>query len=369
MLRRLVHKLILSSLSAFLISVTGFTGCAHVGGPPRNDTTAAAQRAKSSDVAIALEKLHDHGVPANSSGVLLLRRYEYYVTEIEAGRGFANFRPGSIGGRFNPATDHTPPVYDLVAFAHVRQSLDRIVENSLAGRDALDGLRGFLERAYVSETDHSLDSYLVYVPQSYDPARPHPLVVLLHGYGESAYLPQSATVHDAFLSSCERHGVILVAPNGKHSLPGTVKSYKGDGELDVLQVIALVKAAYNVAPDRVYLTGLSMGGFGTWYIGTRHPELFAAIAPTCGYGTGSFGSVSKVDVLRLAGIPTYVTHGDADPTVPVSESRTLVSWMRKAGLEVTYDELPGVAHDAWDYVYDGDRLLDQLLQHGRPPSA
>jgi predicted peptidase len=260
-------------------------------------------------------------------------------------------------------------VYDLAAFEHVRESLDRIVENSLAGRDALDGLRGFLERAYVSDSDQALDSYLVYVPRSYDPGRPHPLLVLLHGYGESAYLPQSDSVHAAFLSSCEKHGVILVAPNGKHHLPGRAEMYMGDGERDVLQVMALAKATYNVDPSRVYLTGLSIGGFGTWYIGTRHPELFAAIAPTCGFGTGHFGSVPKVDVQRLAGVPTYVTHGDADPTVPVGESRTLVAWMKQAGLEVTYDELLGVGHDAWNYAYQGDQLLDRLLRHSRPPGA
>jgi poly(3-hydroxybutyrate) depolymerase len=352
---------------AIVLFLTGLAACGHA--PGRSEPLAAGSPPpRSTDVTRALEKLREQGVPSDSSGALLLRRYDYYLQEEAAGRAFADFRPAASDGRLDASRDRTSSVHDLAAFAHVRGSIDQIVENALAGRDALEGLRGFLERAYLSEVDQALDSYLVYVPQAYDPVRPHPLVVILHGIGESAYLPQSSPVHDAFLASCERHGVILVAPNGKHHLPGTAHFYRDEGERDVLQVISLAKAAYNVDPARVYLTGPSMGGFGTWYIGSRHPELFAAIAPVCGFGTGRFASMPRIEVRRLAGVPTYVTHGSADPTVPVSESRELVGLMKKAGLAVTYDELPGVRHEAWNTAYAGDQLLDRLLGSSRAPA-
>jgi dienelactone hydrolase len=300
----------------------------------------------------SLKLLERKGIPGNHEGVLILKRYRYYLAEIAKGNGFADYHPGA-----------TPPVYDYLAFANMmsKDTWDIIVGNTLSGNDPFRGISGFFERAYLSETDQTLDSYLIYLPKSYDSEKLYPLMVFLHGYGESVYLPQFSAVHNGFLEACENNQVIMVAPNGKHKLP-SVSNYMNEGEKDILQVIKLVRKIYNVDVNRIYLTGLSMGGFGTWYIGSRHPEMFAALAPVCGYGTGQWYSAA-VEIDRLKNVPVMTFHGDMDDTVPVGETRTLVKQMQDKGYPVIYHELPGVKHNAWDYAYQGDTLVKWFLKN------
>ncbi|RMD56658.1 MAG: phospholipase, partial [Nitrospirae bacterium] len=148
---------------------------------------------------------------------------------------------------------------------------------------------------------------------------------------------------------------------GRHEPWVDIPSYE-KGEEDIIQVIEDVKKYYRIKSDQIYLTGISMGGHGTWYIAGRHPELFAAIAPVCGYGCGEFGS-PKVDVERLSSTPAYVLHGDNDNVVPVTSSRIMVKKMRHLGFEVQYKELRGVGHNCWDIVYKDPSLIDWMLNH------
>ncbi len=124
----------------------------------------------------------------------------------------------------------------------------------------------------------------------------------------------------------------------------------------IVAFIQQLKDAYDVDEDRVYLTGLSMGGYGTWYTAMARPDLFAAIAPVCGGGMAW-----NAPVLTM---PVWAFHGVDDPVVSVTQSDEMVEALRRAGRNVTYTRLEGVQHNAWDYAYN-EELLAWLLQHTR----
>ena len=119
-----------------------------------------------------------------------------------------------------------------------------------------------------------------------------------------------------------------------------------------------ILSTYRVDPDRVYLTGLSMGGFGTWYMAYQYPERFAAIAPVCGAGIPS-------SIERLKDLPIWVFHGDKDPIIPVHESEILVERIQAAGGNIRFTRYPDVGHDSWVKAYGSDELYAWFLRHKR----
>ena len=163
--------------------------------------------------------------------------------------------------------------------------------------------------------------------------------------------------------------------------------YNGLAEEDVLRAMEDVERAYNVDKDRVYLTGLSMGGGGTWHLGLRYPDLFAAIVPVCAVGDVSLfaftqaASAEDRALMDLTG-PTvlaenagnqqvFIFHGDEDPTVVPEHSRRIVARYRELGWldkSVHYFELPGVHHFAWDFAYKDASLFARLAPIRRNPS-
>ena len=124
----------------------------------------------------------------------------------------------------------------------------------------------------------------------------------------------------------------------------------------ILQFIEQIKAEYNVDEERVYLTGLSMGGYGTWFTAMARPDLFAAIAPVCGGGMAW-----NAPALTM---PVWVFHGDEDPVVSVNQSDEMVEALRKVGADVSYTRLKGVGHNAWERAYQLE-LLEWLLSKKR----
>jgi predicted peptidase len=200
----------------------------------------------------------------------------------------------------------------------------------------------------------------------------YPLVVFLHGAGERGrdnekqlkYLPTWL----AEPALRERHPCFLLAPQcregerwvdvswaDKTSLP------QGPPTTDLLAAVAAIQAVSSreaVDPARIYLTGLSMGGYGTWDLAARQPERFAAILPICGGG-------DEATAPRLAGMPIWCFHGDADTVVPVERSRTMIAAVRAAGGSPKYSELPGVGHDSWTPAYRDPAVLDWLFRQQR----
>jgi predicted peptidase len=119
-----------------------------------------------------------------------------------------------------------------------------------------------------------------------------------------------------------------------------------------------VVAQYKVDKKRIYLTGLSMGGYGTWALAGTSPERFAAIVPICGGG-------DPADARRLKDIPTWVFHGAKDSVVPLSRSEEMVKALKEAGSDVKFTIYPEAEHDSWTETYNNPKLYEWLLQHKR----
>ena len=177
-----------------------------------------------------------------------------------------------------------------------------------------------------------------------------PLIVQLHGAGERGWGKEdlkSVDVHSLskyFVNAtCE---AIVVMPQCP---PDTFWAARVESIIKFIQQVA---EEYHVDKDRIYLTGLSMGGFGTWYTAMARPDMFAAIAPICGGGMAWNAGVLKM--------PVWAFHGVADPTVSVNQTDEMVNALRAGGADVTYTRLEGVGHNAWDYAYNRE-LVEWFL--------
>ncbi|MBN1475650.1 hypothetical protein JXA47_02755 [Candidatus Sumerlaeota bacterium] len=184
---------------------------------------------------------------------------------------------------------------------------------------------------FTASADGTEQPYYLFVPSAHSAETPCPLVVVLHG--------KTATWQSWFeaTSVCEwaeREGFLVAAPHGRGDW-----FYLGLGESDTLDVIEEVKRLCSVDEDRVHLMGHSMGGWGTWHLGTAHPDLFATITPMSGW--------APLDRLEnLTHTAVFVAHGDADEIVPVEWSREAVARLDELGIEHRYVEAPGVGHES-----------------------
>jgi pimeloyl-ACP methyl ester carboxylesterase len=208
--------------------------------------------------------------------------------------------------------------------------------------------------SFLSEIDDSDQPYALYVPKDYTSARAWPVVISLHGAWSNHRLNLKRVLgkgnkpHEADSDASRSFGdlpdvpYIIASPWAR----GTT-GYRGVTENDVLAVLADVKRRLHVDEDRVYLTGLSMGGGGTLELSLQHPDLWAAVAPVC--------PVMPEFALDLAvnysNLPVFLHHGTVDSVVPIAGTRKFVSKLRELGISPTYREYPGVDHNAWDYAY------------------
>lgn len=225
---------------------------------------------------------------------------------------------------------------------------------------------GFID-AVARVGDGSLP-YEVFVPRDYTPDRPWPVVLFLHGAGERGTdgLKQTQVgIGSAIRMHPERFPCLVVMPQcppGKGWGAGIQGFTTDRPEVAALALAALDETvrAYHGDPDRLYLTGLSLGGFGTWDIGMRNPGRFAALMPICGGGRPSEAASA------LKSMPIWVFHGDADPTVPVQRSRDMVEALKAAGnTGLKYTEYPGVGHNSWDKAYNDPETIAWLLSQKR----
>jgi predicted peptidase len=200
--------------------------------------------------------------------------------------------------------------------------------------------------------------YLFYLPQEYDAdqAKVWPLVLFLHGSGERGTNVQDVKKHGPpkLVEAGKQFPFILVSPQCP---PGKWwDAYTLDALIDD------IAAKYHVDPDRTYVTGLSMGGFGTWDLVRHYPNKFAAIVPVCGGGDPQF-------VKAYAHVPVWAFHGEDDHTVPIKRSEEMIDALKAAGdPEVKFTRYPGVGHDSWVKAYDDPELYEWLLSHKREPA-
>jgi len=282
-------------------------------------------------------------------------------------------------------------------WAFVRRTLDTAREYAqrlAAGDDPYRAATGVMVKAYRADWDGTLQPYALYVPHDYDARRPWPLIVALHGaFSDHRHnlrrvfgVDNRPGETDAEASRNELPlpyvPAIVVSPSGRGELMG----WGGLGEEDAWRVLGDVRRAYNVDPDRISLTGLSMGGGGTWSIGLRHPETFAALAPVCAftdarrlirpedaflYDLKLLDAMSPLPIAEnAAGMRVLIFHGSADPAVPVGDSRRMVERYRALGWlgkNVQYTEYPRVGHAAWVPAYKDGELLRTLASVRRDP--
>lgn len=198
-------------------------------------------------------------------------------------------------------------------------------------------------------------NYLLYLPPDYEAHDSWPLILFLHGRGERG----------DNLELVKKHGLPKKLESGE-SLPFVIISPQCPAgsywteELDALNALLDdVLANLKVDARRVYLTGLSMGGSGTWYLAARYPQRFAAIVPICGVGN----RIAAQE--RLQYMPVWVFHGDADPIIPISESEKMVEALQSVDGNVRFTVYPGVEHDSWTAAYNTPELYDWFLSHSR----
>ena len=195
-------------------------------------------------------------------------------------------------------------------------------------------------------------NYLLYVPSAYsrDPASKWPLILFLHGSeqrGDDAALLDDMAL---LVFAKEQRDFPFIAvfpqcPRNTNWAPTIVKS-----------VLDSVEAILRIDRDRVYLTGFSMGGYGTWQTAAAFPATFAAIAPISGLS-------DLPDVVRLKGVPIWTFHGAQDVNVPVSESRKMIAALRRSGGDARLTVYPDRAHDCWTTTYRDSRLYLWFLEH------
>jgi len=217
-----------------------------------------------------------------------------------------------------------------------------------AGNDFLSTQRGIFWSAYYSSADGSGQSFVVCLPPDFSPLKTYPLIVHLHGAGGVPGLNDT--------EQNNKMDYILVMPWGR----GGNTQYRGLGEDDVLQVIAYMKQWYRIDDDRVYVTGASMGGEGAWRLAARHPDLFAAAAPMCGWP-----ELSPLENLR--NLPIFNQHGGKDWIVPVDYSRLAVQELQVWGYPVLYKEIPESGHGISGLYPANDWMLE--LQRAKQPDA
>lgn len=198
--------------------------------------------------------------------------------------------------------------------------------------------------------------YLLALPTGYeaDDSREWPLIVFLHGSGERGDDVQKVKVHGPLkrIAQGQEIPAIIAAPQAKGGTiwePHAVKA-----------LTEKLARTYRVDENRIYLTGLSMGGFGTWDTALEYPETYAAIAPICG-GAG----VRFILAERIKRLPIWIFHGDADSAVPVEYSFKMEKALKKVGNEVKLTIYEGVGHDSWTRTYEDPAFWEWLLAQRR----
>ena len=219
---------------------------------------------------------------------------------------------------------------DEIANAHA------VLDDITKGISPFYKKRGDIHWAYYSAVDNSPQPYRFFVPNNYDPAKKWPLVVALHGMGGNENSFFDSYNKGVIKEEAEKRGYLILCPKGR----SPADMYLGNAQKDVFDSLAHLRQLYNIDEDRIYLMGHSMGGYGTWITAVAKPELFAALAPFSGGGIPPV----MMGLKKIAHIPWFIVHGDADPTVNVEESRKMVKAGQELGAKVTYKEIPGGDH-------------------------
>ena len=209
--------------------------------------------------------------------------------------------------------------------------------------------------------------YNIYVPENYSSQKKYPVLLFMHGMGTIGTDFVSATngIKPVFENSADIvKKAIIIAPqapdaNGFWPIHNRGNDECGWGGI-AMRLLLDIEKNYSCDTNRIYVTGNSMGGHGTWNLIETYSDHFAAAIPICGWGDNP-GNASK-----LKNIPIWIYHGDADPTVPVAASRNMYNTIKSAGgTKIKYTELPGVNHDSWTPAYKNRELISWLFSQNK----
>jgi len=207
------------------------------------------------------------------------------------------------------------------------------------------------------KTDNGERKYTVYVPEGYDGSKAFPVILFLHGAGErgeDGIVPAQVGIGPAILNRPGGVPALVLFPQARQTW--------GAGSADIAAAVKAlddVMTSYKVDSRRVILTGLSMGGRGSWELAAAHPERFAAVVPIC--GPGRLEGAAKLKTL-----PVWSFCGDADRDQTVLNMRTMVETLQREGAAARLTEYRGVGHNSWDRAYNDHELIDWMLAQHKP---
>ncbi|MFP4549059.1 MAG: prolyl oligopeptidase family serine peptidase [Fidelibacterota bacterium] len=197
--------------------------------------------------------------------------------------------------------------------------------------------------------------YLIHLPKNYkEKGQAFPLMIFLHGAGERGNDPEKVKMWGPpkIAEQDKNFPYVLISPQCPEG-----DWWSSFTQLENLHtLINTITDEYNIDRSRIYLTGLSMGGYGTWALACEYPELFAAIAPICGGGQPRL-------TRKITNIPTWVFHGAKDEVVPISESEEMVEALENHGGTVKFTVFPNATHNSWSRAYNETDLLKWFLYH------
>lgn len=216
--------------------------------------------------------------------------------------------------------------------------------------------------------------YLLLPPTSIEEGKRYPLILFLHGAGERGNDNTRQAGHFPSRMASEwyrdRYDCFVLAPQCPlkqrwSNIDPETKRIRPEPSGAMQGAIAALEEVVRtqpIDPNRIMLTGLSLGGFGSFDLAARHPDYFAAAAPVCGGG-------DPTTAARFAGLPVFIWHGAADRVVPAELSRNMADAIEALDLDVDYTELPGVRHNSWEHAYAKDGCIDDLFAARRNPAA
>src|SRR5436190_4387622 len=205
-------------------------------------------------------------------------------------------------------------------------------------------------------------NYLLFLPDGYSATskKRWPLILFLHGMGERGNDPWKVKVHGPpkVAEKMSNFPFVVVSPQCPDGQWWSSEA--------LIALLDDVVDRYKIDTNRIYLTGLSMGGFGAWSLALEYPERFAAVAPICGGGNPRYPmSYDAARKSALKALPFWVFHGDKDTAVTIDESQRMVDALKKFGCDVKFTIYPGVGHDSWTQTYSNPELYEWFLQHER----
>jgi poly(3-hydroxybutyrate) depolymerase len=221
---------------------------------------------------------------------------------------------------------------------------------------------------FFSDVDDSEQPYALYLPKAFNPAKKYPLVISLHGAGSNHRLNlrrvfgKSNVVDETDVEATRSFPAwrdveyIVASPLAR----GTM-GFQGIAEKDVYDVLADVKKRFPIDEDRVYLTGLSMGGGGTFWLGLTRPDVWAAIAPVCPAPPAGSDQLAP----NALNVPVHIYQGGDDPVVRPEGTRQFVKRLQDLGTKVAYDEFPGVKHNSWENAYKDGQIFTWFAKFRR----